>query len=140
MTGPSPHLAWSELACHDQAHTPYPDEYRGDRAVNLARLFEAIRAQCGHRPIRILSAYRSVAHNRKVGGARHSQHVQGRALDLRPPAGMSLDAFYRICRDCVRRIQGAAGGIGRYQTFVHVDVRPGVRMAAWNGRNAKLRA
>ena len=78
MNGPSEHLAWSELACKDG--TPYPAQWRETRAVALSAVFEALRAAVGQ-PLSILSAYRTQAHNRVVGGARASQHVEGRALD-----------------------------------------------------------
>lgn len=133
MTGPSAHLSWSELACKDG--TPYPEALRSTRAVDLAALFEAIRALCGGQPLTVSSAYRSPAHNRKIGGAPDSQHMQGRALDLKPPAGMTVPEFYeRIwqARDSLPKL----GGIARYRTFVHVDTRPrapGQRLALWNG-------
>ena len=128
MTGPSEHLTWAELACKDG--TGYPLEWRTTRAPDLARLFEAIRAICGDQPIQILSAYRTPAHNRKIGGAPLSQHVEGRALDLRPPEGWTVARFYDVVRTLHR-----TGGIGRYQVagFVHVDVRPVDRLVAWNG-------
>lgn len=127
MNRPSPHLSWAELACKDG--TPYPLEWRATRARDLGIVFERIRAIYG-RPIAVLSAYRTPAHNRKVGGAPHSQHVQGRALDLRPPKGVSVAAFQRAVRkladDMVREGHDLIGGIGYYPTFVHVDIRGGV--------------
>lgn len=135
MSGPSPHLTWAELACKDADRTPYPDEWRTTRAVELGELFESIRALCGHLPLAVSSAYRSPAHNRAIGGAPDSQHVQGRALDLKPPAGMTVDAFYRLIWEA-RGSLPRLGGLGRYRTFVHVDTRPraeGQRMAHWNG-------
>ena len=80
--GPSRHLSWRELECHDKARTPYPENFRQDRLPVLASVFEMIRSGIGDRPLRILSAYRTPEHNRYVGGAPMSQHVQGRALDL----------------------------------------------------------
>lgn len=130
MTGPSPHLSWKELACKDGA--PYPTEWRTTRAVVLAAEFEAIRAEVG-KPITIGSAYRTRAWNRKVGGAKHSQHVEGRALDLYPPAGMSVNDLYVVCSRRARTAGSAIRGIGIYPTFVHIDVRPGARIQFWTG-------
>lgn len=133
MSGPSLHLSWSELACKDG--TEYPREWRLMRAVVLARAFEHVRAICGHRPIPILSGYRTPAHNRKVGGAKFSQHTQGRALDMRPPAGLALDEFYDIITRIAhgRRDLGIRG-LGLYPSFVHMDVREGERIAVWGGK------
>ena len=136
--GPSPHLSWAELACRDAARTPYPRVWEM-RAVVLAWEFEAIRSACGDRPIRVGSAYRTPAHNRAVGGARHSQHVEGRALDLYPPRGISLDRFYEIIRAYAGRHESVIFGLGRYPTFVHLDTRPRPthgRLIVWQGRRA----
>lgn len=132
VNGPSEHLSWAELACHDG--TPYPPAFIADGRVDrLATVFETIRAACGGVPLTVLSAYRSPAYNATVeGSALRSQHVEGRALDLRPPAGMTVKAFHAVIlglsRDCLD-----IGGIGRYRTFVHVDIRPRVagRIATW---------
>jgi uncharacterized protein YcbK (DUF882 family) len=131
----SQHLLWSELACKDG--TAYPVEY-ASRAVALAAVFEQIRFACGNQPITILSAYRSPAHNRKVGGARNSQHVQGRALDLRPPKGFTVATFYTLLRDMAARPFSAIKGLGKYERhgFVHVDIRPQDRLAVWDGGSA----
>jgi uncharacterized protein YcbK (DUF882 family) len=136
--GPSPHLRWSELACKDAARTPYPHEWMTTRAVELAREFEAIRAAVGA-PLLILSAYRTPEHNRHVGGAKASQHVQGRALDLRPPTGCTLDRFYALILERARRDDSALWGVGRYPAFVHIDTRPKPehgRLTVWRGSEA----
>lgn len=127
--GPSEHLSWKELACKDG--TPYPEEWKRSRALILAGVFELIRQLSGNKPLTVLSAYRTPAHNAKVGGAKHSQHLEGRAIDLRPPAGMTVEQFYIIIRKLPN--VSAIRGIGRYKTFVHVDVRPGSHLALWYG-------
>ncbi len=128
----SAHLTWAELACRDG--TPYPEALRSTRALEVSALFEAIRALCDDRPLTVSSAYRSPAHNRKVGGAPDSQHMQGRALDLKPPAGMTVAEFYRRIWNARDALPGL-GAMARYRTFVHVDTRPRVngRVATWNG-------
>lgn len=118
--GPSEHLTWKELACKDG--TSYPTEWRANRAIALAGVFELIRQLCGNKPITVLSAYRTPAYNKSVGGALHSQHIEGRAIDLRPPSGLSLDEFYSIIRLLPKTT--LIRGIGKYKTFVHVDIRP----------------
>lgn len=128
--GPSPHLTWAELGCRDG--TAYPVPWRATRAVTLAVVFEAIRAACGGDPITVNSAYRTPEYNRRIGGAAKSQHVEGRALDLRPPKGMALAEFYRRIRHLANHLE-TLKGIGRYRTFVHVDTRPTARLAVWSG-------
>lgn len=133
MEGPSIHLSWKELACKDG--TPYPREFILDgRATRLANAFEDIRALYD-KPIMVLSAYRTPAHNKKIGGARNSQHVLGRALDLAPPKGVSVDKFYRDIK--ARATEFGIRGIGKYRTFVHVDIRPTTQLIVWRGAGVK---
>jgi len=122
------------LACKDG--TPYPDEFKLDgRVFQLAAVFEDIRRVCGNKPIRINSAYRSPAHNKKIGGARNSQHLHGRALDLVPPKGMSVDKFYEIIR--LNADDFGIRGLGKYKTFVHIDIRPADKLVVWRGTGVK---
>lgn len=127
--GPSEHLSWAEMACHDG--TPYPAEWRADRAVELAKAFERIRELCGF-PLIVNSAYRTAVYNDRIGGAAKSQHVEGRALDLHPASG-GLKALQKLrgVAEVVRR-EGLIRGIGIYDGFVHVDTRPG-KSATWSG-------
>lgn len=135
-TGPSPHLSWAELACKDG--TPYPVEWRDNRAIVLGQAFEAVREAVGA-PIVIGSAYRTLSHNKAVGGARGSQHVEGRALDLYPPSGMGIDEFYARIKPVALDPHTSIHGLGKYPRFVHIDVRPqGAvnRCFCWQGSRA----
>jgi len=78
------------------------------------------------RPLRMNSAYRSPAYNRAISGASKSVHVQGGALDL----SGSPATLHRILTE-MRREGLFRGGIGRYKTFTHVDVRG--KNADWQG-------
>jgi len=129
--GPSTHLSWAELACKDG--TPYPREWRSTRVIPVAIEFEFLRAVCGGKPIRVLSAYRTPEHNRRVGGAPNSEHVQGRALDLAPPAGMHLLAFAEVINTRAEARDSYIGGIGVYRSFVHIDTRRTDSVVRWIG-------
>lgn len=137
MNGPSPHLTWTELACKDG--TLYPENFKKDgRVYKLAAMFEQIRLACGGKPLTVLSAYRTEAHNRKIGGARFSQHVQGRALDLRPPKGMTVTKFHQVIIGLAKSDLGKTiRGVGLYSTFVHIDIRPSLRLVTWSGTGKK---
>lgn len=138
--GPSSHLSWSELACHDG--TPYPAEWRNDRAAVLALMFEAVRELLGGLPLVILSGYRTAAYNSTLeGAASKSQHVQGRALDLAHPKRSARDVFTAIRAAQQRGELPLLGGLGLYKTFVHMDVRPKVpkgHLAIWTGTGVTL--
>lgn len=133
LSGPSEHLSWRELACKDG--TPYPEKFVEDgRVFKLAQMFEDIR-RLWNKPIIVLSAYRTPEWNIKIGGARYSQHVQGRALDLRPPKGIRLPDFYHAIHDNANDF--GIHGLGIYGTFVHVDIRPTNKLVTWSGSGAK---
>ena len=130
MNGPSEHLKWSEIACHDG--TNYPECWRISRAIPLGAAFEWIRERCGF-PLYVSSGYRTESYNRKIndgqGGAKNSQHVQGRALDLHPLKG-SFERLKAVAREA--QSQGIITGLGYYFDFVHIDIRPGNK-ATWYG-------
>lgn len=86
-------------------------------------LVERIRAFYGA-PITINSGWRCAAHNAAVGGAPASQHLVGRAADI-VVEGVSPEEVYEML-DPIHE-----GGLGRYDTFTHVDTR-GYR-ARWSG-------
>lgn len=129
-TRPSRHFSWREVASKDGA--PYPMKWRSTRLVQLLRLAEEIRERCGGLPLTVSSAYRSPAHNRRIGGARHSQHVEGLALDLKPPKGWSVTRFHALIKTFAR-----VRGLGKYRTFVHVDIRETSRRVSWSGTGKK---
>lgn len=135
MSGPSPHLSWSELACKDG--TAYPQAFIDDgRADELAALFEQVRALLGHEPLTVTSAYRTPAHNRRIGGAPNSMHVEGRALDIKHPTLSPATVVERLKRAKAEGQLPLLGGIGIYRTFTHIDTRPvppGRMLTAWSG-------
>lgn len=71
------------------------------------------------KPVSINSAFRCPAHNASVGGLPDSQHLLGRAADIRVD-GVTPQRL----RDLAQQIPYFfEGGIGLYPTFLHVDVR-----------------
>jgi uncharacterized protein YcbK (DUF882 family) len=75
-------------------------------------------------PLHVLSGYRTPATNAKLrahgkGAAKHSLHMEGRAIDIRMP-GRSLIAVRRVA------LALKGGGVGYYprHDFVHLDVGP----------------
>jgi uncharacterized protein YcbK (DUF882 family) len=103
-------------------------DWRTDDATTMdPQLFDAVwevQRELGDKPIHIISSYRSPGTNemlrkRSSGVARHSLHMQGKAMDFFIP-GVPLERV----REAGLRLQ--RGGVGFYPTsgspFVHMDV------------------
>lgn len=86
-------------------------------ADKLVNILQAIRSHFGQ-PVTINSAYRTAAHNLKVGGSARSQHLYGMAADI-AVAGVAPEDV----ADYAEKLMPGTGGVGRYKGFTHVDVR-----------------
>lgn len=76
------------------------------------------------KPIIINSGYRTKEYNKRVGGSPNSQHLKGKAADIKVK-GISPEELARKAQEV------GFDGIGIYKTFIHVDTR-GYK-ARWNG-------
>lgn len=90
---------------------------------SLVRLLEMIR-DATEAPLHILSAYRTPSHNRAIGGVAQSAHLYGFAADV-----VSREVSPEMVAQLADGLN--AGGVGRYDTFTHVDVRGHNRR--WHG-------
>jgi zinc D-Ala-D-Ala carboxypeptidase len=99
--------------------------WHGELVVHIPALdaLQALRTRWG-KPMTINSAYRNPAHNAAVGGAKRSQHKLGRAFDIHIRHKTERNRLEALSR------QIGFKGIGRYNTFLHVDLRDG-RAATW---------
>lgn len=124
---------FAQHARHGLEAKPYPEEWIPARLRLLCSQLEVIRAVFD-RPIEVISGYRSPAYNAKIGGARRSQHMEGRAADIRvedmPAQKLYAAVLYLYERGALR----ALGGVGLYPDFVHVDVRPPDPTRPWLAR------
>lgn len=114
----TPHFKFKEFACKDG--TPVP-EYLFYNLRMIASNLEVIRAFAG-RPIFINSAYRTISHNTKVGGAPKSQHLACNAVDIHVK-GMSSKDLYNTIKSLMLRRAIEQGGLFLYDNFVHYDRR-----------------
>lgn len=92
---------------------------------DLVDILQKIRDHFG-KAVTINSAFRTFSHNKKVGGATYSQHLYGTAADIKI-SGVTASAV----ADFAETLMPNTGGIGRYSTFTHVDVRS--TKSRWNG-------
>lgn len=134
----TPHLAWREVlrgSGYDDRHE-VPKVVR-DRLIETAdEMFEPIRLAWGA-ALRVVAGggVRSPEMNERVGGALVSQHLLGRALDIKTTRPADLVGLYRMIARMQRDGEIPAGGLALYSTrggvprFVHVDCRG--RRARW---------
>lgn len=119
------HFSRRELDCHCGCDAPPSVE---KNLTALAIELERLRKQLGNVPLHINSGYRCPAYNKKIGGAPQSQHMLGKAADL---SGRTVRPLQ--IRDAASVVPSfRAGGIGLYDTFCHVDIRPTI--ARWDER------
>lgn len=107
-----------EFRCKDDTDPIFVDS-------DLVDILQKVRDHFG-KAVTITSAFRTASHNKKVGGARYSQHLYGKAADIKV-SGVAPS----VVADYVETLMPSTGGIGRYSTFTHVDVRKA--KSRWNG-------
>ena len=107
-----------EFRCRDGSDVIFVD-------TDLVDVLQKIRDHFGV-AITINSAYRTPTYNTKVGGSTYSQHQYGTAADI-----VVKDVKPSEVAAYAESIMPNYGGVGRYATFTHVDVRPD--KSRWNG-------
>jgi len=93
-------------------------------AFNHAKILEIIRKYAGNKSINVSSWIRSQEHNKKVGGATKSKHLEGTATDI-THANLSTKKLCEIVLDLINKKIIPDGGLGLYlvrdSTFLHYD-------------------
>lgn len=92
-----------------------------NNVIDVAKQLEIVRAHF-NAPITVNSAYRNPVYNRQVGGAVNSQHLSGKAADI-VVSGISPDDVADAIEFLMDEGLILSGGIGRYNTFTHYDIR-----------------
>lgn len=106
----SEHFLRAEFACRCGCGQDTVD-------AELITILENLRKTLGG-SITIHSGNRCEAYNKKIDGAKNSQHVRGRAADI------GVEGFSpRQVQDAFDRMYPDKYGMGRYDSFTHVDSR-----------------
>ena len=142
----TPNFAWSEMA--DTGGIPVPAHLHRNairHCWNLERFARRLGKADRRKPRRkrvaivIDGPYRTPAHNRAVGGAQYSRHMQADATDhfrsqvdrWQRETGLSKTQIIRIAERCFTAVGNETSGT------LHVDSRPGakgsVRFVTWIG-------
>lgn len=107
-----------EFACTDGSDPIFIDS-------DLVNVLQKVRDHFG-KAVTINSAYRTPTKNKAVGGQTYSQHLYGRAADIRI-SGVSPAKVGAYAETILKN----KGGIGIYSTFTHLDTRSS--KARWRG-------
>jgi uncharacterized protein YcbK (DUF882 family) len=116
----SPHFDRAEFACGDGCGFDSFD-------AGTLKVLEQVRKHFGM-PVMINSGCRCAAHNAAVGGSEGSLHLQARAADI-VVEGVSP---HEVASWLNKGPLAGRGGLGKYETFTHVDTRSGPP-ARWTG-------
>ena len=110
----SKHFRQAEFTCNHcgEIHPTYPTP-----PTEVLEWLEIVRAHYDS-PVIVNSGYRCSIHNKNVGGATSSLHLQGQAVDFRV-VGVDPAKVYSFCDALIKD----AGGVGKYQSFTHIDNR-----------------
>jgi len=106
----------AEFRCKDQCGADHIN-------MMLVQILQAVRDHFGV-PVTVSSGVRCARRNKKVGGAKHSQHLLGNAADIQV-AGVAPKTVAAFAAS----LMPGWGGVKPYATFTHVDIRPNM----WRG-------
>jgi peptidoglycan hydrolase-like protein with peptidoglycan-binding domain len=83
--GSTAHFNWGEFTSKDGSGFSGGKVGSSEVRENIRRLMwklEALRKKAGGHPVTVVSGFRSIAHNKAVGGAGNSMHMYGVAADI----------------------------------------------------------
>lgn len=116
----TPNFTRAEYRCHDSNHSEVWGVLKY-RARQHCWQLERFRHGVGDKSMPILSAYRTPAYNRAIGGATLSRHMSGDATDfsLATVNAIGRDRFFNVAD-----VVFAQDGVGRYPSgSAHLDNR-----------------
>lgn len=116
----SKYFTLREVTNGDRRRLPSCDEVKNN-IFTLAQELDKVRS-AWRSPIIVTSWYRPPAINKAVGGASSSQHLYGKAVDIKPLQG-DIHKFQEWL-DC-KAWKDKALGYGAKKGFVHCDLRSG---------------
>ena len=108
----------SEFDSKDGAEMPY------DVKMNVIELIDNLNVlrQELKSPLYVNSGYRSPEHNKNIGGSLNSQHLTGKAADIRSNEYTPKQIKDKI-EELIKVGKMKQGGLSAYNTFVHYDIR-----------------
>lgn len=108
-----------EFDCNDG--TPVPKIYYPN-VKELATNLQVLRDHIGEAVLITGSGYRTEKHNKKVGGAKFSQHLTASGADINARSYTPKE-LANVIEELIREGKMKEGGIGVYKGFIHYDIR-----------------
>jgi hypothetical protein len=94
-----------------------------------------------NKPMTVNSWYRTVEHNKTVGGAKDSAHLTCTACDIALPAGWTdaqwqnmAEKWYLLCKE---HLPYTGGSIEIAPTWMHFDIRPRTKFTVMNHKDKR---
>jgi len=116
----SEHISFEEYAC--KCCKRLPPDFKIDAIPNVFleffNAFEQLRKKW-EKPISIVSGYRCVQHNRRIGGAPLSAHLFGLALDLLFETNEDAEKFRALVDAVTPELR--MGKYNKHPRLVHID-------------------
>ena len=117
MTKLTENFNLSEFECKCGCVMP---EFVKKNVTELAENLQVLRDGVGR--LDLTNAYRCKEHNADVGGSVNSQHLKGKAADIKSKTLNPKDMATTV-DDLMKSEKFKLGGVGIYNTFTHVDIR-----------------
>jgi uncharacterized protein YcbK (DUF882 family) len=108
-----------EFDCKDG--TKVPAIYM-DNVTEVADNLEILRTEIKEPVLITGSGYRTSKHNKKVGGAKFSQHLTASGADINAK-NFTPKQLAAVIEKLIKEGKMKEGGIGIYPGFVHYDIR-----------------
>lgn len=108
-----------EFDCNDG--TPVPEKYYNN-VKELAENLQVLRDELKMPVLITGSGYRTPEHNKRVGGAKNSQHLTASGADINA-RDLTPRQLYQRIEKLIAAGKMKQGGLGLYKGFVHYDIR-----------------
>lgn len=108
----------NEFNCRDGRVVP--EKYLNN-VIELAKNLQVLRDEIGE-PIHINSCYRPPDYNKRIGGAKNSQHLTASAADITAKS-YTPKQLAAVVERLIKAGKMKQGGLGIYAGFIHYDIR-----------------
>jgi hypothetical protein len=125
----TPNITYGELTLNQEARR-FTKQYQCDTALEICQFLEKVRSAFGNRPLIITSASRPEPINKRVGGAKNSEHTYD------APSKGAIDFYiegasvYAVQEWCDKSWPYSIG-YGAPKGFIHCGIRQGRPKARW---------